>query len=287
MAKSYAHELGELIGVFFEEAMKRPIAAFASEHSLYFDSAGPRKTRKGTKVTWADVDGNRHDLDCVLERGGSDSVVGEPVAFIELAWRRYTKHSKNKVQEIYGAVNPIAAKYSLAHPFKGAILSGDFSLPCLEQLNRQGFTVLYIPFARMTAAFANHGLDVAFDESTSEKNLCQIVRRWKQTPTPVFEAIRTTMYETCSGEIGAFVSALRKAVDRRLKYIHVMPLHGVGRDVQSISDAIDYIQTLPCESGVALPLQYIEIVVGYDNGTRIEGRFASAGEAIDFLETTK
>jgi hypothetical protein len=107
MATSPSHTLGEFIGSFFEDLMKKPISEFATTENLYFDSAGVRKARPGKKVTWTDVHGSRHDLDFVLEQGGTDAVIGNPVAFIELAWRRYTKHSKNKVQEIEGAVNPI------------------------------------------------------------------------------------------------------------------------------------------------------------------------------------
>ena len=47
MAISQAHKLGELIGLFFEEAMKEPIASFARRASLYFDTIGTRKSRKG------------------------------------------------------------------------------------------------------------------------------------------------------------------------------------------------------------------------------------------------
>ena len=61
MAKSPSHILGELIGNFFENAMKTPIANFCKENNLYFDTIGPRKARKGLKVRWKDIDGNSHD----------------------------------------------------------------------------------------------------------------------------------------------------------------------------------------------------------------------------------
>ena len=44
--------------------------------------------------------GNVHDLDYVFEQGGTEATIGQPKAFIEIAWRRYTKHSRNKAQEI-------------------------------------------------------------------------------------------------------------------------------------------------------------------------------------------
>jgi len=106
MAKSQSHTLGEFIGAFFEDLMKKPIRDFANKNGLFFDTVGPRKARGGSKLTWTDVHGSKHDLDFVLEKGGTEEIIGEPVAFIELAWRRYTKHSKNKAQEISGTSMP-------------------------------------------------------------------------------------------------------------------------------------------------------------------------------------
>jgi hypothetical protein len=72
-------------------------------------------------VTWQDGYGNKHDLDYVLERGGDEERLGVPAAFIESAWRRYTKHSKNKVQEIEAAVMPVALTFfpPSAVPWRG------------------------------------------------------------------------------------------------------------------------------------------------------------------------
>ena len=171
MATSQSHTLGEFIGAFFEDLMKKPVREFAHKHGLYFDTVGERKARGGKKLTWTDVHGSKHDLDFVLERGGTEDVIGEPVAFIELAWRRYTKHSKNKAQEIAGAVNPICEKYRLSKPFKGAILSGQFTENSLTQLKSDDFHVLYIPFEKLVQAFSIHGLDIDFDEDSKEADL--------------------------------------------------------------------------------------------------------------------
>ena len=283
MADSHAHTLGEQIGIFFENAMKVPILEFATSRSLYFDTFGYRQARLGKKVTWLDVDGNRHDLDYVLERGGTDTTIGEPVAFIELAWRRYTKHSKNKVQEIYGAVNPIAQKFARVHPFKGAILSGDFTITSIDQLQSQGFSVLYIPFQRIVSAFAEHGIDIYFDEHTSEDRLGRIVAQWRNTPETVFAEVRKSLYASCAGEMREFVNSLRVSVDRKVRAVHVVPLYGNDVELTSVADAIDFVCAIADKNEEDKHLHTIEIVVLYDNGTRIEGRFVSRSEAVDFL----
>ena len=96
MAQSPAHTWGQIIGKVVELGVANLLQEVASEYGLYVDSHGPRPARAGKKVTWLDRYGNQHDLDYVLERGGSETRVGTPVGFIEVAWRRYTKHSKNK-----------------------------------------------------------------------------------------------------------------------------------------------------------------------------------------------
>jgi hypothetical protein len=104
MAISYSHKFGQVIGDLLEIAVEPHLKDFADKHSLFLDRKGERLTRKGKKLTWIDIKENKHDLDFVLERGGTDSMLGIPVAFIETAWRRYTKHSRNKAQEIQGAI---------------------------------------------------------------------------------------------------------------------------------------------------------------------------------------
>lgn len=283
MAKSQSHKLGEQIGNFFEEAMQEPIKQFALKNNLYFDTFGQREARPSKKVTWEDVNGNKHDLDYVLERNGSDTHIGDPMAFIELAWRRYTKHSKNKAQEIYGAVNPIANKYNYLQPFKGAILSGDFTLKSLEQLRSQGFEVLYIPFDTIVRVFKKHNLDIYFDEDTTDIECEKIISRWNRLPKKKLNAVMQTLYQDCEIEIKQFVENLRTAINRRIKHIYILPLHGEGVQKTDVNSAVDFINAYN-QNFVTASLEVIHIAVVYNNGTNIEGNFKTKGDAISFLK---
>jgi hypothetical protein len=112
MAESPAHKFGQLIGEILESIVLPQLEAFCSSNELYLDyQKRDRTARSGKKVAWSDQYGNTHDLDFVIERDGTDQQIGRPVAFIESAWRRYTKHSRNKAQEIQGAILPLAEKY--------------------------------------------------------------------------------------------------------------------------------------------------------------------------------
>ncbi len=127
MAEAAGHKFGQFIGEYCEALVEPLLQEFAAKHNLFLDKKGTRPARSGKKVRWVDSYGNRHELDYVLERGGAPEKVGTPVAFIESAWRRYTKHSRNKAQEIQGAVLPLAVKHHFSSPMLGCILAGVYT----------------------------------------------------------------------------------------------------------------------------------------------------------------
>ena len=159
MAQAPGHRLGQIIGEALELAIEPRLRRFADDHGLYLDRAGTRPARRGKAVTWIDDLGNGHDLDCVLERGGTDEMIGAPAAFIESAWRRYTKHSRNKAQEIQGAILPLLAKYASLKPFAGVVLAGEFTSASLAQLRSNGFAVLHIEYATIIEIFGQFGIE--------------------------------------------------------------------------------------------------------------------------------
>jgi hypothetical protein len=71
MAESPAHRFGQIIGEVLEAAVAPLLAEFAEKHGLYLDKQGERPCRPGKRCTWLDLNENKHDLDFVLERGGS------------------------------------------------------------------------------------------------------------------------------------------------------------------------------------------------------------------------
>ncbi len=168
MATAPSHRFGQIIGDVLEAAVVPLLETFAKENGLYLDKKGERPCRSGKKCSWIDLNKNSHDLDFVLERGGSATKKGMPVAFIETAWRRYTKHSRNKVQEIQGAIVPLVETYRNAAPFQGAILAGVFTTGALDQLRSLGFTVLYFPYETVVRVFKKFGVDAHYHETTPD-----------------------------------------------------------------------------------------------------------------------
>lgn len=283
MAKSLAHKFGQIIGNVLEEALEPALRTFADKHGLYLDKKGPRKARKGKKVTWTDLYGNAHDLDSVLERGGTDKIQGTPVAFIETAWRRYTKHSRNKAQEIQGAIQVLALTHKYSCPFTGAILAGEFTEGALTQLKSLGFHILYFPYNSIVEAFRAGGVDASFSENTPEKEFRKKIRCWNALRKRSKGRVTECLVKKHQTDITQFFDALDKAVMRRIEKIIVIPLHGRELECASAVEAIAFLSSYEASSMHGRVYKY-EIQIRYNNGDKISAEFIEKPAALDFLK---
>ncbi len=281
MAQSPAHRFGQLLGNMVEALFEPHLQAFCDQNNLYLDRQGERPIRKGRKVSWLDRFENSHDLDYVIERDGAPDRLGRPLAFIEVAWRSYTKHSKNKVQEIQGAVLPICERYSLDQPFLGAILAGKFTTPSLNQLRSLNFHVIYLTYESIVEAFDRSGIDIRFDEKTSEAWFVETFDILNERPDVITEAL-TWLSEKYEAELEAFFEHLRRRLARTVDRVLVAPLYGRQDGFASITEAVAFIERCDTKEGSG-PLRGFEVVVRYSNGDHIDGRFADAERALQFL----
>jgi hypothetical protein len=248
MAESYAHRWGQIIGDAFEQFVRDMLKSIAEKHNLYLDYKKPRQARAKqggrdlSKVTWQDSYGNRHDLDYVLERGGTEDVLGVPVAFIETAWRRYTKHSKNKVQEIEAAVLPVALTFARHQPFCGAVLSGEFTNNALKQLESKGFSVLHIPYASILQAFLEVGIDASsVDRVTAEQEFHRKIAQWERLPQPeTTEKFLKALYRLHAAGVAEFQTRLEASLLRGVVSVRLAVLRGHTIECADIVSAISY-----------------------------------------------
>jgi len=283
VAQSPSHRFGQIIGETLENSIGPVLENVAKELGLYLDRKGERNAR-GTKrkVAWVDGKGNTHDLDYVFETGGSTEDIGVPRAFIEIAWRRYTKHSRNKAQEIQGAILPLAERYGKHHPFLGVVLGGVFTEGSLIQLRSHGFAVLYFPYDSVISAFAEAGIDASFGEDTPDSQLLRKVRAYEKLSKRQHERIAIHLRENHKIEVVDFISLLRKALTRKILSIYVLPLHGLAHTLGDIATAIAYIQAFD-EFKPRNPFTRYEVGVRYTNGDEVRGQFADKATAVAFL----
>lgn len=287
MAQSPAHQFGQIIGHMLEEAVRPPLQAVATKYGLYLDWKHPRAARGGkSKVSWTDHWGNVHDLDYVLEAGGSEDAIGRPKAFIEIAYRRYTKHSRNKAQEIQGAISPLAETYSDDHPFLGVVLAGVFTEASLAQLRSNAFGVLHFEFAEIATAFKTQGIDAYFDEGSRDAEVRAKVSAYRKLSAQRKAAIPTALLEQNKKAFNEFIHQLEVSLNRQVSSVYVLSLHGISRETQSIEEAITVINQHDENEAIRGFVRY-EIIVRYSNGDEVRGTFESKPEATRFLNLLK
>lgn len=282
MAESLSHKFGQIIGDLLELAIEPHLEKFARKHKLFLDKKGERKARAGKKLSWTDGKNNKHDLDFVLERGGTVNKTGAPVAFIEVAWRRYTKHSRNKAQEIQGAIIPLTEKYRNSSPFVGVVLAGEFTDGSLNQLKSHGFGVLYFPYATVVKAFGKFGINAASDEGTSEKDFKKKIESWNKLQNKT--EVAKELLKLNKKNVDEFLDSLSKSVSRFIERVIILPLHGQESSASTVTEAIDFLKKYS-EDRPKLPLVKYEIIIKYNTGDRIDASFKDKSDTIKFLES--
>lgn len=287
MAVSPSHKFGQDLGNLLEDVvlnriLKPRLEAFARAKHYYLDSQRDRPARTGKKVCWEDKYGNRHDLDFVIEVGGTEFARGTPVAFIEAAWRRYTKHSKNKAQEIQGAILPIIELHHLSAPFYGAVLAGEFTEPALAQLRNNKFAVLYIPYRQVVSAFATIGFNIEFDEDTADATFAAANRRLASLTEREKADICVALVNASKTETDKFMATLQAALARFIVQIILVPLFGTEAKCLTVEEALVQLEQLDKDKPAGT-LQKIDVIVDYNNGDTIRASFVDEVGAKNFL----
>jgi hypothetical protein len=269
--------------VVLNEILKPRLEAFTNAKHYYLDWQKQRPARNGKKVTWQDKYGSNHDLDFVIEVGGTETRIGMPIAFIEAAWRRYTKHSKNKAQEIQGAILPIIELHHLSAPFYGAVLAGEFTGPALQQLRNNRFAVLYIPYQDVVDAFASIDFDIAFDENTPDEEFAKANERLANLTPADREKLRKELSQVSKAETDKFMSTLQGSLERYITQVLLIPLYGNEVKAMTATDALEKLKEIDAHTPAGT-LHKIEVIVDYNNSDSIRATFADQAGAEAFLK---
>lgn len=283
MAKSYAHMYGEIIGDFFEASMIKYLNPTVRKLGYYLDYRHPRPARNGQKeVIWEDAGGNKHKLDIVIEKGGSEQRLGIPRAYIEMAWRRYSKHSKNKVQEISGAIIPLVETYKKSAPFYSAVLSGEFTNNALEQLRSQGFEVCYIDLNKMEEVFSSFGFTVIWEEKASEALFERMVKKYQALSQKKRLELYNKFVSVNKDELEEFKKALERSLSRKLESVIIIPTHGLAMPFTTVADACSFINGYEEEKTTA-PILFYEIIIKFNTQEEYSCKCKEKSKAIEFL----
>jgi len=285
MANSPSHQLGELIGDFFENAIIQYLTPIVNREGFYLDYRHPRPARgEKREVIGIDYNGNKHKLDIVVEEGGSETEFGTPKAFIEMAWRRYVKHSKNKVQEIAGAILPLIETYANHMPFYAAVLAGEFTKNSIIQLQSQGFYVLYINYEELCRLFDSVGISIRWEEKTSDHDLLKLVNKFHSLTPSDYEHLLDQFYSMFEERLDDLSNALIESLSITVSEVIVLPLHGSMQVLGTINDAVNYIRDYEDSTPSLQPFSRYEITVRFSNNDEFTMKCSNKVKAIRFLK---
>ncbi len=284
MASSPSHRFGQIIGELLEEIITPQLQSFCEARGLFLDKKGTRgSARDGKKVTWTDKYGNSHDLDFVIEKDGNKDVRGRPLAFIEAAWRRYTKHSRNKAQEIQGAILPIAEQHYWDKPFLGVILAGVFTNGSLAQLKTSGFEVALFPYESIVTSFSAVGIDAKFDEETPDQIFQDTIDQIDALSKQSRAELKQHLMHSNQILLDQFFANLQETLDRQIEQIILIPLHGHQSDFATITDAIAFVTYYREDKLQNSSFRKYETIIRYTNGDKIDASFKDKEKTVAFL----
>ncbi len=283
------HKLGQMVGNFFEKFVDTVLAArlekLALEHHLYLDRKGLRKSVRGElkKVSWLDNRGNKHDLDFVLEHGGSVETKGRPIAFVEAAWRRYTKHSINKSGEIEGALIHLRDSHRTCR-FVGAALAGEWTGGALKQMESRGITVLHIPYVAVVNSFRIKGIDLDYAETASPAKKQSLVRSLKALPDSELTEISVALEAEVADKLNTFLLSLEASVTTEITQVLVCGLFGRRATSSTVPQAIEWLERFETLDLQNAAFDKFEVLIRFKDGREIDGRsFPNKESAILFL----
>jgi hypothetical protein len=165
----------------------------------------------------------------------------------------------------------------------GCILAGVYTKGALTQLISIGFKVLYLSYDSVIEAFAEVGVNAAFNESTPDVEFRKKMTQWSRVPKQKRVLVWNKLLELNRRSVQEFMSHLKRAVERQISAVRITPLHGSAHDCVSVADAISFVTTYD-EAAATGPLVKYEIQIRYDNGDKVDGEFQDRATSIEFLE---
>jgi len=283
MIASPGHRLGQIIGNIMEDVFKETVARLAREFGLYHDSKGTVRPARGTrKIIWRDAQGNAYDMDHVLEQDGSDDRIGEPIGFIEVFWRRYEKHSRNKAKEDTGKLVPLLSSYPSAR-FAAIIAAGVFTPPAIQEVESKGIKLLHIPVDVVFDVFRRSGVEVDYPEKADDDTKRQLLWDAERMLTDSLQAqIKSHLLQEIADDLTQFIEVLRQELARTIVTVTVTREASSSFTCASREEALAILSTWDWGQAGQTSEQYAVNVI-FNTGTTVHRSFASEDELTLYL----
>ena len=279
---SKGHKLGQLVGDWWAEFVVYPILeTVAQKLELFLDGKYVKRSCRSKKIVWDDTEGNRVDYDFVLELGGSETVIGTPVGFIECFWRRGARHAKDKARDDSGKLLPMRETYPTAR-FLALLASGDFTVPARELITSRDIELFFIPKNNVIEAFAKHGLVMDYPDKMKEESKRRLATEFEakfthETKLAVSETLREIVGENAITAFVLRVQSTLSALPQEIRFIR--SAHSKPVVFDNIASATEFLKHPAFESEEGEETFRYEIT--YSDGKEFEREFKSVEELHD------
>ncbi len=282
MTTSSAHQLTKKISHLLEEIIQDLLQDFCSKKSLYVNKKEKRHLRGNRDSSWLDNYQNSHDLDFIIEKNGSDTAHGRPVAFIEAAWRRYASHLNNATQKNQALPQPFAEKHDKNKSFRSVILASCFTEPSSLQIKNSNFTVALFSYETIVAAFETVHITINHDENTAEKEIADALATFETLSEQDISLLKQTLIKLNNECILSFLTQLSAALDRQIEELVIVPLYGNKYSFFSIDAAGSFLSEYKKEE-TGITFNSFKTAVRFANGDKITATFHTKKEIQNFL----
>jgi hypothetical protein len=138
----------------------------------------------------------------------------------------------------------------------------------------------------MIRAFAEHDLDIRFDEKTPTATLeAKVVRVERQlNARGGLSRVANTLCNLAADDLALFHDALRQKLLRRVVQVGIIRLFGEAFTFPTIHAAVTALYTVQKTTHSGTTRGY-EVFVRYSNGDQVNGRFGDAHGVRSFLES--
>lgn len=266
---SSGHKLGQLVGDWFQDDFVRPILdEVASKLGLYLDHRMKKRTARGDKIIWEDEYDNGVDYDFVLELGGSDAVLGVPVAFLECFWRRGSRHSKDKARDDSGKLMPMRHAYPTAR-FLGILASGDFTKPARELIRSREIDLFYVPKTKVIESFAAFNMKMDYPDKATEQTKAQIAEEFgtkldSTTKSDAAKKLRELMTETV---VQGYIDRVKSSLSALPQEIRIIgELKSVPMTFETVDKAERFLNAQHLQFDFTKPEEAYTYEVTYSDG---------------------
>lgn len=108
--------------------------------------------------------------------------------------------------------------------------------------------------------------------------------QWKALSVDDQSKVRESLLKTNDQGVQHFKDTLEKVISRQIEVVYVSPVHGAPIEVATIEDAVRLIESHDETKAVGELVRY-EVIVRFNNGNEVSGRFNYKASTVEFLKT--